>query len=100
MPRLSETQLLKISQETLADYRQRAESFWESTQDHDVSQNVEALLEALTVAPPARILDLGCGPGRDLAVFRAQGHEAVGLGRRGELQPLEEKGLQLLLFWL
>lgn len=79
MPRLSEAQLLKISQETLADYRQRAESFWESTQDHDVSQNVEALLEALPVAPPARILDLGCGPGRDLAVFRGQGHEAVGL---------------------
>jgi SAM-dependent methyltransferase len=26
-----------------------------------------------------RILDFGCGPGRDLAWFRAQGHEAVGL---------------------
>src|SRR4029453_15848714 len=25
------------------------------------------------------ILDLGCGPGRDLATFRALGHEAIGL---------------------
>ena len=26
-----------------------------------------------------RILDLGCGPGRDLSAFRDRGHEAVGL---------------------
>jgi SAM-dependent methyltransferase len=29
--------------------------------------------------PPLVILDLGCGPGRDLATFKALGHEAVGL---------------------
>jgi SAM-dependent methyltransferase len=29
--------------------------------------------------PPFRILDLGCGPGRDLVAFRALGHAPVGL---------------------
>ena len=30
-------------------------------------------------ASPFRILDLGCGPGRDLAAFRVLGHEPIGL---------------------
>src|SRR4029078_1593737 len=30
-------------------------------------------------APPLAILDLGCGPGRDLAYFASLGHEAIGL---------------------
>ena len=79
MTPLSEAELLEISRETLADYGRRAESFWEGTRDHDVSQNVDALLETLQTPPPARILDLGCGPGRDLAAFRRRGHDAIGL---------------------
>ena len=30
-------------------------------------------------SPPWRILDLGCGPGRDLLAFRELGHHPVGL---------------------
>ena len=30
-------------------------------------------------APPYSILDLGCGPGRDLRYFRSLGHDVVGL---------------------
>jgi len=44
-----------------------------------VRQNIEALLRHLPGAPPHAILDFGCGPGRDLATFRALGHEAIGL---------------------
>jgi SAM-dependent methyltransferase len=29
--------------------------------------------------PPARILDLGCGPGRDLRIFGAAGHQPIGI---------------------
>ncbi|HEX4628683.1 MAG TPA: class I SAM-dependent methyltransferase, partial [Gemmatimonadales bacterium] len=47
--------------------------------DHDVRQNIEALLAAMEGAPPFAILDFGCGPGRDLKAFTALGHEAVGL---------------------
>jgi SAM-dependent methyltransferase len=67
------------SRGTIADYDSRAESFWEGTRDHDVRQNVAALLGAIEAPPPWSILDFGCGPGRDLATFTTLGHEAIGL---------------------
>lgn len=67
------------SEKTLAYYEGRAEQFWAGTRDHDVRQNMEALLRHLRGTPPFRILDFGCGPGRDLAAFRALGHEPIGL---------------------
>ena len=70
--------LRAISDVTIAHYDRNADDFWEGTRDHDVSQNVTALLDAV-VPRPCRILDFGCGPGRDLATFRRLGHEAVGL---------------------
>jgi SAM-dependent methyltransferase len=75
---LDRDDLRKISQTTLAHYDATADAYWEGTRDHDVSQNVQALLSHLR-AGPRRILDLGCGPGRDLDTFRTLGHEAVGL---------------------
>lgn len=68
-----------VSRRTLADYDSRAEEFREGTRDHDVSQNIAALLRHIHAAPPLAILDFGCGPGRDLAAFSALGHAAVGL---------------------
>jgi len=67
------------SARTLAHYQAHAARFWEGTKDHDVAQNYAALLGAMEGAPPFTILDLGCGPGRDLAYFRSLGHVAVGL---------------------
>ncbi|HTY93548.1 MAG TPA: class I SAM-dependent methyltransferase [Steroidobacteraceae bacterium] len=64
---------------TLAHYEQRAEAFRAGTRDHDVSQNIDALLRWIRGRPPYRILDFGCGPGRDLKAFARLGHEAVGL---------------------
>lgn len=72
-------ELAQISGGTLGHYEARAEAFWEGTRDHDVSQNVQALLAAIRGEPPLRILDLGCGPGRDLATFRSLGHAPTGL---------------------
>jgi SAM-dependent methyltransferase len=71
--------LAALSTRTLAHYDARADAFWAGTRDHDVRQNVDALLSRLEGSPPFAILDLGCGPGRDLASFRALGHEAIGL---------------------
>ena len=68
-----------IAGKTLEHYDGRAAEFWEGTRDHDVTQNIAALLRHIGGAPPLRILDFGCGPGRDLAAFRALGHEPVGL---------------------
>ena len=64
---------------TLEHYSRRADAFREGTRDHDVSQNIAALLKAIEGRPPFTILDLGCGPGRDLATFAALGHSPVGL---------------------
>src|SRR3954463_4560105 len=76
---LSPTELAKVSASTLAHYQRSAGSFWEGTRDHDVSQNVAALLRHISSPPPHSVLDLGCGPGRDLITFRRLGCEAVGL---------------------
>ena len=71
--------LAEISRTTLSHYDRHAEEFWRGTKDHDVSQNIEALLRHIEGAPPFTILDLGCGPGRDLKDFTQRGHIAVGL---------------------
>ncbi len=71
--------LKAISASTIGHYAQAAEVYRNATWEHDVSQNIEALLEALPGSPPHRILDLGCGPGRDLVAFRDLGQEAIGL---------------------
>lgn len=78
-PDLSPDSLAEVSSRTLSAYDADAQSFWEATRDHDVEQNRQALLRALEGPGPFRLLDFGCGPGRDLEAFRALGHEPVGL---------------------
>jgi len=75
--------LNQISQQTLRHYEERAEEFRAGTLDHDVSQNIAALLDNIQGPSPYRILDFGCGPGRDLRVFAARGHLAIGLDGAG-----------------
>ena len=77
--KLSPQELARIANVTLEHYNQRAEDFWRGTRDHDVSQNIAALLQYIKAAPPFTILDFGCGPGRDLKAFAALGHIAIGL---------------------
>ena len=73
---------------TLAEYDRMADAYRQGTADHDVSQNIAALLDAIEGAPPHAILDLGCGPGRDLIAFTEMGHEATGLDGAAELVAL------------
>ena len=76
---MSPEDLQQIAARTLSHYEQNAQSYWEGTRDHDVSQNIEALLKHIPGPAPFDLLDFGCGPGRDLATFKALGHRAVGL---------------------
>jgi SAM-dependent methyltransferase len=76
---LTPDDLRRIAARTLGHYNHNAQSYWEGTRDHDVSQNVDALLSNIVAAPPWSILDLGCGPGRDLCTFKALGHRPTGL---------------------
>lgn len=81
MRRLEPDHLAELTRRTVATYDASAESFWQATKDHDVGQSCRALLEAIALEshPPFTILDLGCGPGRDLVHFASLGHHAVGL---------------------
>lgn len=71
--------LRELTQRTLAHYNVHAEDFFAGTRDHDVRQNMDALLGYINAVAPYSILDFGCGPGRDLKAFSALGHRAVGL---------------------
>lgn len=76
---LNPQDLQKIAEVTREHYNQRAEDYWEGTRDHNVSQNIRALLQTIEGKPPFALLDFGCGPGRDLKVFAELGHVAIGL---------------------
>src|SRR5580658_1754359 len=77
--KLNAQDLKEIATLTLEHYDQRAEEFWTGTRDHDVSQNIAAMLQYIEGEPRFTILDFGCGPGRDLKAFAELGHIAVGL---------------------
>jgi len=79
LPPLNELELQVVTARTLAHYDANAEPFTEGTRTHDVSQNYRALLDAIEGQAPFTLLDLGCGPGRDIAYFSDLGHEVVGL---------------------
>ncbi len=87
-----------ITRRTLAHYDQNAQAFWEGTRDHDVSQNINALLTSIESASPFELLDFGCGPGRDLMRFKALGHRATGLEGSARLAALARanSGCQVL----
>ncbi|WP_122853293.1 class I SAM-dependent methyltransferase [Pseudomonas viridiflava] len=69
----------QITATTLNNYNRVADDFREGTRDHDVSQNIDALMRHIEGPTPWQILDFGCGPGRDLQTFTALEHVAVGL---------------------
>jgi SAM-dependent methyltransferase len=85
---LTSDDLQRIAARTLAHYDQHAHSYWEGTRDHDVSQNIDALLQSIEAPPPFELLDLGCGPGRDLKTLTALGHRATGLEGSAQLAEL------------
>lgn len=71
--------LREIAGVTIGHYDRMADDYRAGTENHDVSQNRAALIDAIEGEAPYSILDFGCGPGRDLMAFREAGHEAVGL---------------------
>jgi 2-polyprenyl-3-methyl-5-hydroxy-6-metoxy-1,4-benzoquinol methylase len=77
--KLDPQDLAQITGTTVGHYNSVADDFREGTRDHDVSQNIAALLRHIEGPAPLQILDFGCGPGRDLKTFTAMGHIAVGL---------------------
>ena len=79
MAQLNALDIEALTRRTLEHYERSAEDFWRGTRDHDVSQNIGALLRRIEGEPPFTILDFGCGPGRDVKAIADLGHVAVGL---------------------
>ena len=77
--KLTPEEIERTAAQTLEHYDRRAQAFWEGTRDHDVSQNIAALLQYIEAPPPFELLDFGCGPGRDLKTFTQLGHRATGV---------------------
>ncbi len=75
----SSEKLTALTAATLGHYESRAQDYWEGTRGHDVQQNIDALLAHIEGTPPFTILDMGCGPGRDLITLAALGHQPIGL---------------------
>ena len=79
LTKLEQEEVRNLNAQTISHYERSAHEFLEATRQHDVSQNIEALLRNITGVKPFDILDLGCGPGRDLLAFKALGHRPIGL---------------------
>jgi len=62
---------------TLRHYTARADQYAHGLMTLDTGDSRRRFLARLPA--PADILDLGCGPGRDLAAFAAAGHRACGI---------------------
>ncbi len=94
---MSET-IDNIDKITFEDYGGNAETFWERTKDHDVTQNYAAFLKPFGDRTGLDILDFGCGPGRDVAYFKSLGHNPVGLDGTPEFCDMvrEKTGMPVL----
>ena len=79
LAKLKQEELRYLNAQTISHYERSAHEFLEATRQHDVSQNIEALLRNITGVKPYDILDLGRGPGRDLLALKALGHRPIGL---------------------
>lgn len=70
---------------TIAAYDAMAEDYWNETQSRDLSADYALFFRHLKARAAGRaldlldLLDLGCGPGRDLEHFARLGHRAVGV---------------------
>ena len=69
--------------ETLTYYNQNADAFVEGTQNADMSAQYRFFLKHLTSG--CKILDLGCGSGRDSAYFSSLGFEVTAVDGSEEL---------------
>ena len=69
--------------DTLNYYNQNADAFIEGTQNADMSAQYRFFLKHLS--PGGRLLDFGCGSGRDSAYFSSRGFEVTAVDGSEEL---------------
>ena len=80
---LSPREPQELTKRTIGHYEFNSESYQIGTVDHDVSQNYKALLDSIESEISFKILDFGCGSGRDLRYFKSLGQIPTGIDSSG-----------------
>lgn len=70
-------------------YRRHGRDYFAKTVNADAAAILRCVVEQ--VPPPARVLDLGCGSGRDLAWLKGRGYTAFGMDTAPELASLARR---------
>ncbi len=69
----------KNFKDTISVYDENAQTYHDNTKDRDFSQVWNSFEKGLKTTGGKKILDLGCGPGRDAKHFTEQGYEVTGI---------------------
>lgn len=76
-------EIAEATARTLASYQAGADAYRDETRTRERAPDHDLFFRYLRAQFPSQptysLLDVGCGPGRDLAEFRARGHRAMGL---------------------
>ena len=81
---------------TIDYYNKNAEYYYQTTYEVDFSATYDRFLQY--IPDGGRIIDIGCGSGRDAAAFAAKGYKAVGLDASEEMAKIVEEntGIQVI----
>lgn len=69
--------------DTIDYYNNNTENYFQTTVNADLSESYERFLKH--IPEKGRIIDIGCGSGRDVAAFTSRGYRAEGLDASAEL---------------
>lgn len=64
---------------TIAAYDRMADEYWDDARHRDLAADYALFLRHIDGSGPFELLDLGCGPGRDLRYFASLGHKVLGI---------------------
>ena len=76
--------------DTINYYNKNAEQYYKNTVDVDFTDAYKRFLKYIPKG--GRIIDVGCGSGRDTAAFKEMGYDAIGLDASEELAEVARKG--------
>lgn len=90
---IQDTQTLQKTQDSTVYYDKNAQLFYERTINIDFTELYEPFLEL--IKPCVRILDAGCGVGRDAQYFESLGHQVTAIDGSSEMVNLASQLLKI-----
>jgi 2-polyprenyl-3-methyl-5-hydroxy-6-metoxy-1,4-benzoquinol methylase len=87
-----------LSKSVAAYYDQNAQQYSDKTANADLSRIYSQFLQY--IPPGGRILDAGCGPGRDLKFFSDSGYGVVGIDNSSAMVEIATKFAAVPCYWM